>query len=65
MDFKVVCPGNPDHVDFWVSIPITQYWTCQDGLWKYEGTGKMWNPNETDEYFCQECEEPAEVIASC
>lgn len=65
MNFKVVCsnrPNHPEHCHFWTSVPITQYWTCRNGKWLYDGTGKMWNPDKHDDYFCMECGEPADVI---
>ena len=65
MNFIVRCtkqPDHPDHNDFWTTVPMTTYWSVIDGKMSHSGTGKLWNPHEKDEYFCQECGELAEVI---
>ena len=55
MKFIVKCLTDPSHNDFWTSVPVTTYWCVMEGKMVHTGSGKLWNPNEKDVWFCQIC----------
>jgi hypothetical protein len=54
MDFIVECPGDEYHLHFWTTVPVTTYYSMENGKLVHSGTGKVWTPHDKDEWFCQE-----------
>ncbi len=64
MNFTLRCPTSRFHLDFWTTVPVTTYWGMEEGKLVHGGTGKIWIPNDKDEWFCNECGHAVEVIAT-
>lgn len=61
MNFILKCPTSRFHGDFWTTVPVTTSWSMIHGRLQLSDTGKVWDPNEKDEWFCHECGEAAIV----
>jgi len=55
MKFIVRCSKFLSHTSFWTSVPVTTYWDRVSGKMVHVEDGKVWQPDENDDWFCQEC----------
>ncbi len=61
MNFILKCPTSRFHLNFWTTVPVTTYWGMDKGKLVHSSTGKVWTPDDTDEWVCEECGSIVEV----